>query len=146
MSGYIWAVGDKLATWATNSRVPSWACLAVAWLVALFAMPYIADEIGSRLLFYVVGVVVLVGYWPSVVYLIRKAREGAEEAARRRILEQFMLLETVRPGFEAELESTLTEADFARLLRELTEHAEAEEARLERHRRSRGVKKRRRAK
>jgi hypothetical protein len=84
MNDYIWALGDKLATWAVNSRVPSWACLAVAWLAALYALPYMADEIGSRTLFWVIGVAVLVGYWPSVLHLIGKARDdGAYTGALR---------------------------------------------------------------
>ena len=81
---YIAVMGDRLVGWVVSSRVPSWACLAVAWLAALFAMPYIADEIHSRTLFYIIGVAVLVGYWPSVLHLIAKARdEGAHTAALR---------------------------------------------------------------
>jgi hypothetical protein len=48
------------------------------------------------------------------------------------------------------LESTLTDADFARFMREIRRQhsawSEAEDARLERHRRARGVRKRRGAK
>ena len=146
---YLAGIGEMLVERVMTSKVLRWAMVLVTSLVALVGFGYLADAFPRRELEWIslaVFVVLLVGFWASIFSLIEDARKDGEAVAKRRILEQFALLEEVQPEFQAVLKSTLTDEDFARFLREIHETERAEEARLERHRRSRGVKKRRGAK